>query len=171
MFARVRETRDLLAGSLAAQVAAGALAILAVFTVIGLLVLWPGDDAASFEPTVSQDTVRGEVVSITSEGCALEAGFDCQRLSVAVKSGPDAGTKQNVTLAEDELVPEVDVGDEVRLQNLLAAGIDCSASDLSPEGLILAGIVIGALGVLDDVTISQASTVLALRGANPTQRF
>ena len=32
---------------------------------------------------------------------------------------------------------------------------------------MLAGVVIGALGVLDDVTVSQASTVLALRRANP----
>ena len=31
--------------------------------------------------------------------------------------------------------------------------------------------VIGALGVLDDVTVSQASTVMALRAANPAQRF
>jgi uncharacterized membrane protein len=31
--------------------------------------------------------------------------------------------------------------------------------------------VIGALGVLDDVTISQASTVLALRRANPALRL
>jgi uncharacterized membrane protein len=31
--------------------------------------------------------------------------------------------------------------------------------------------VIGALGVLDDVTVSQASTVLALRAAAPAQRF
>jgi uncharacterized membrane protein len=38
---------------------------------------------------------------------------------------------------------------------------------LSLEGLVLAGIVVGALGVLDDVTVSQASTVLALRRANP----
>lgn len=42
---------------------------------------------------------------------------------------------------------------------------------LSLQGLLLAGIVIGALGVLDDVTISQASTVLALRGAKPDQGF
>lgn len=35
--------------------------------------------------------------------------------------------------------------------------------ELSLRGLVLAGLVIGALGVLDDVTISQASTVLALR--------
>lgn len=39
------------------------------------------------------------------------------------------------------------------------------------QGLLIAGIVIGSLGVLDDVAISQASTVLALRGANPQQRF
>jgi uncharacterized membrane protein len=38
---------------------------------------------------------------------------------------------------------------------------------VSIQGLVLAGIVIGALGVLDDVTISQASTVLALRRADP----
>lgn len=39
--------------------------------------------------------------------------------------------------------------------------------DLSLEGLVLAGMIIGALGVLDDVTISQSSAVLALRRANP----
>jgi len=42
---------------------------------------------------------------------------------------------------------------------------------VSLEGLLLAGIVIGALGVLDDVTISQSSTVMALRAANPALRF
>ena len=50
--------------------------------------------------------------------------------------------------------------------NLLIAG----GADLSLQGLVLAGMVIGALGVLDDVTVSQASTVMALRKANPAQR-
>jgi uncharacterized membrane protein len=45
---------------------------------------------------------------------------------------------------------------------LQSAGID-----ISFEGLLLAGMVIGALGVLDDVTVSQASTVFALRRAQP----
>jgi uncharacterized membrane protein len=44
-------------------------------------------------------------------------------------------------------------------------------ADVSLEGLLLAGIVIAALGVLDDVTVSQASTVLALRAANPALGF
>lgn len=39
------------------------------------------------------------------------------------------------------------------------------------QSLLIAGMVIGSLGVLDDVTVSQASTVMALRGANPQQRF
>ena len=36
------------------------------------------------------------------------------------------------------------------------------------EGLLLAGIVIGSLGVLDDVTVTQAATVDELARANPT---
>jgi uncharacterized membrane protein len=50
---------------------------------------------------------------------------------------------------------------------LLAVG----DSDISISGLLIAGIIIGALGVLDDVTISQASTVMALRAADPGQSF
>jgi uncharacterized membrane protein len=40
-------------------------------------------------------------------------------------------------------------------------------ADISLQGLLLAGMIIGALGVLDDLTVSQASTVMALRRANP----
>jgi uncharacterized membrane protein len=42
-----------------------------------------------------------------------------------------------------------------------------TADALDLRGLLVAGIVIGALGVLDDVTVSQVSTVAALRRANP----
>ena len=38
---------------------------------------------------------------------------------------------------------------------------------LNPQGLLLGGIIIGALGVLDDVTVSQSSTIFELRKANP----
>ncbi|CAN5862809.1 hypothetical protein BH23ACT10_BH23ACT10_32030 [soil metagenome] len=42
---------------------------------------------------------------------------------------------------------------------------------LSLRGLLLAGIIIGALGVLDDVTMAQASTVFALRRSDPQAGF
>jgi uncharacterized membrane protein len=44
-------------------------------------------------------------------------------------------------------------------------------SGISLDGLLLAGMIVAALGVLDDVTVSQSSTVLALRAANPGQSF
>jgi uncharacterized membrane protein len=41
-----------------------------------------------------------------------------------------------------------------------------TTGQISLEGILLAGMVIAALGVLDDLTVSQASTVMALRRAN-----
>ena len=49
-------------------------------------------------------------------------------------------------------------------QRLLAASAD--AVDI--RGLILAGIILGSLGVLDDVTVTQVSAVARLREANPS---
>jgi uncharacterized membrane protein len=54
--------------------------------------------------------------------------------------------------------------DEARMANAQVGG-------LSLRGLLLAGIIIGGLGVLDDVTMSQSSTVLQLHRANPALRF
>jgi uncharacterized membrane protein len=45
--------------------------------------------------------------------------------------------------------------------------LELGGAEVSLEGLLIAGMVIGALGVLDDVTVSQASTVLALRRSDP----
>ena len=50
--------------------------------------------------------------------------------------------------------------DTATLTGMLGHGIDT-------RGLLLAGIVIGALGVLDDVTVTQTSAVWELRRANP----
>jgi uncharacterized membrane protein len=49
--------------------------------------------------------------------------------------------------------------------------LNASVEAVSVRGLLLAGMVIAALGVLDDLTVTQASTVLALRRANPTFAF
>jgi uncharacterized membrane protein len=46
-----------------------------------------------------------------------------------------------------------------------------TAEALDLRGLLVAGIVVGALGVLDDVTVSQVSIVAALRRANPGLRW
>ena len=43
--------------------------------------------------------------------------------------------------------------------------------DINLRGLVLAGIIIGTLGVLDDVTVTQSSAVWELARANPTYGF
>ena len=52
-----------------------------------------------------------------------------------------------------------------------ASYLQLTGADISLDGLLLAGMVVGALGVLDDVTVTQASTVMALRIANPRLGF
>ena len=54
--------------------------------------------------------------------------------------------------------------DTAKLIGVLGHGIDA-------RGLLLAGMVIGALGVLDDVTVTQTSAVWELRRANPELGF
>ena len=43
--------------------------------------------------------------------------------------------------------------------------------DLDFRGLLLAGMIIGALGALDDMTVTQSSVVAELRAANPDMGF
>ncbi len=49
--------------------------------------------------------------------------------------------------------------------------LGAAQSTVSLQGLLVAGMVIGVLGVLVDLTVSQASTVIALRRANPSLGF
>jgi uncharacterized membrane protein len=48
-----------------------------------------------------------------------------------------------------------------------ARAVRIADRELSLQGLVIAGMVIAALGVLDDIAVAQASTVMALRRANP----
>jgi uncharacterized membrane protein len=279
-------------------------AVLAVVTVAGLVVLWPGDVETTLAEGFAVDTQRGEVQRVEETLCPNFVEQKCQFATVRLESGPNAGEDVRLQLNPSSgLDPDLDPGDEIRVARgpdvrpgtegvvgtgyafndferrrpmlllaglfvaivllfarlrgalslvglafsiaivlvfvvpailddkpplavavvgslavalitiplahgsgpkslsallgtavslLLTAGLavlftelthltglsseeaaflQLGQADLSLEGLLLAGIVIGALGVLDDVTISQASTVLALRQANPSFRF
>ncbi|HSL72918.1 MAG TPA: YibE/F family protein [Ilumatobacteraceae bacterium] len=49
--------------------------------------------------------------------------------------------------------------------------LDALGTQIDPRGLLLAGIVIGSLGVLDDVTVTQVSAVWELKRAAPESNF
>lgn len=61
----------------------------------------------------------------------------------------------------------VDLGHFTGLAIEEAVYLRAQAATIDLRGLLIAGIIIGALGVLDDVGIGQASTVIELKAANP----
>jgi uncharacterized membrane protein len=271
---------------------------IAVATAIAIAVLWPGDDRPAVSGPLGESQLA-DVRSVTEEACPPPAEGDCASAEIELRTGPDEGTAQILTLGlAGEPVAELNVGDEIRVLRaeapdtgavtysfadferkstllwlalafvllvllfarlrgalsllglalslaiivgfivpailsgeepfavavagsmavmlvtiplahgigpkslaamlgtaaslLLTAGLalaatslanltglsseealllDVSGADISFQGLLVAGMVIGALGVLDDVTVSQASTVFALRAANAAQGF
>ena len=282
----------------------GVAALLAVATIAGLILLWPGEVDSGIAEGILVDSDRGTVERVEETVCPGLIGQNCRQVFVRLESGPDSGKLVRLQLGTaGSLDPDVDPGDELRVTKtpepppgtdqlagsgyslvdferrgpmlwlalifvaavlllgrlrgalslvglalslalvlvfvvpsildgnsplavavtgalaialvtiplahglgaksmaallgtaaslLLTAGLavlftglthltglsseeaiflQLGQADLSLEGLLLAGMVIGALGVLDDVTISQASTVLALRRANPALSF
>ena len=278
-------------------------AALAVATLAGLVLLWPGEVESQIAQGIAVETETATVERVEEEACPGFTGQDCQRATARFESGRESGKRVEVQLGGGGLDPDVDPGDKVRLAKapepppgseavagtgytlydferrgpmLLLAGLfvvvvlafarwrgalslaglavslalvlafvvpaildgeepllvavvgslaialitiplahgwgpksiaallgtaasliltallallftnlthltglaseeaiflQVGVADVSLQGLLLAGMVIGALGVLDDVTISQASTVLALRRANASFGF
>jgi uncharacterized membrane protein len=62
----------------------------------------------------------------------------------------------------------VELANIVNLGTEEATFLQVSAGQVNLQGLLLGGVIIGSLGVLNDVTVTQASAVWALRSANPT---
>jgi uncharacterized membrane protein len=307
----VAAVRNLLA-SPAGRLSMAAVAVLLGATVAGLAILWPTDTSSKFQPTVVGTAEKARVTFSADRGCQAIAGPGCRLLGIELLDGPNEGKKSFITLPGDELAPDVDPGDRIRVARNVPAGLSPEQAEklpvdriedqaygfvdfererpllilailfgflvvalgrrrgvlsliglgvslllvvrfvvpaildggsplavalvgsmaimlatlllthglgpksvaaalgtagslaltaalavlftelahitgfsseeatlllgaregkLSLQGLVLAGMVIGALGVLDDVTVSQASTVLALRRANPGQRL
>jgi uncharacterized membrane protein len=278
-------------------------AALAVATLGGLVLLWPGEVDSQIAQGIAVESETATVERVEEGACAGFSGQDCQLATARIETGPETGKEVEVQLGGGGLDPDVDPGDKVRLAKapepppgseavagtgytlydferrgpmLLLAGVfvlvvlafarwrgalslaglavslalvlvfvvpaildgkepllvavvgslaialitiplahglgpkslaallgtaaslvltallallftnlthltglaseeaiflQVGNADVSLQGLLLAGMVIGALGVLDDVTISQASTVLALRRADITLGF
>ncbi|MBA2579334.1 MAG: YibE/F family protein [Thermoleophilaceae bacterium] len=96
---------------------------------------------------------------------ALAHGVGPKSLAAALGTATSLLLTAALALAFTELVHLTGFSSEE------ATLLQANAGAVSLEGLVLAGIVIGALGVLDDVTVSQASAVMALQRANPAQGF
>jgi uncharacterized membrane protein len=91
----------------------------------------------------------------------LSHGFS-MKTSVAL-----IGTLISLTLTGALGYVFTDLARFVGLADEYSADVSMLAQQVDVRGLLLAGLVIGALGVLDDVTVSQASTVWEIARADP----
>ena len=92
----------------------------------------------------------------------LAHGFTVQT-TVAV-----LGTIAGVALAAVLSLAWVPLAELTGLVTETAYVIQATGVQIDPSGLLLAGIVIGALGAIDDVSVTQASAVWELHDADPS---
>jgi uncharacterized membrane protein len=102
------------------------LAVIAVATVIGLVVLWPGEAETELVQGLGAETELAEVSSVETIPCpgigapgAVE-GADCLRATIDLRSGVDEGESTTIELGSVEFAPELDPGDEVRVTRNVA---------------------------------------------------
>ncbi|MDQ4064662.1 MAG: YibE/F family protein [Actinomycetota bacterium] len=77
------------------------------------------------------------------------------------------GTLASLALTAGLALLFVEMANFTGLSSEEAGFLQVSADQINLEGLLLGGIIVGALGVLDDVTVTQASAVWEIHAANP----
>jgi len=130
---------------------------------LGVVILFGVPAILDGRPPLAVALAGGLAVMLAT--IALAHGLGPKSIAAALGTAASLGLTVGLALAFTELAHLSGFASEE------AALVQASGADISLEGLVLAGMVIGALGVLDDVTVSQASAVMALRRANPAQRW
>nr|MBA2763861.1 YibE/F family protein [Thermoleophilaceae bacterium] len=141
----------------------GALSLIGLALSLALVVAFVVPAILTGEPPLVVAIVGSLAVMLVT--IPLAHGFGAK--SVAALLGTAVSLVLTVALA----VLFTDLTHLTGLSSETATLLQTGDAGLSVQGLLLAGMVIAALGVLDDMTISQASAVMALRRANPGLRF
>lgn len=108
-------------------------------------------------------------------GVAIAGGFLIAGVAVYVAHGAKItttvaflGTVTSVVVIAVLAAIAVGFANLTGLDEGAAGTLSLTADTIDLRGLLVAGIVIGALGVLDDVTVTQVAAVVELRRADPT---
>jgi hypothetical protein len=128
---------------------------LGIATLVGIVALWPGDrdrtDIGSFG--VSRTSYAATVTAVEEFACPGAVDLDPNSDGLDALDDQDDGDRtpsRCATLSEE------------------TQWIRVLGGDLDFTGLLLAGMILGALGALDDMTVTQSSAVAELKTADPT---
>ncbi len=113
-----------------------ALGVLALVTAIGLAVLWPRGETLAVQELVAGEDLSATVTAVIEGDCEELAGPGCERLAVELNSGAEAGSTTSITLPGDEVQPDVEVGDDLRVLAIdPASGLGLDDAPLGGEGV------------------------------------
>lgn len=141
----------------------GALSLLGLALSLALIVLFIAPAILDGKPPLAVALVGSLAVMLATISLAHGLGAK----SVAAMLGTSLSLVLVVLLA----LAFTELSHLTGLASEEATLLNLNVAEISFDGLLVAGMVVGALGVLDDVTVSQASTVIALRAANPELGF
>ena len=100
----------------ALSITAFAVGVLALFTLIGLVTLWPTDaDIEQPNSLIRPTTHEAEVVAVAATSCRVPGRNDCRRVSVVLRSGPEQRERVSFTVGDTPDQTGIDVGDRVRV--------------------------------------------------------
>jgi len=91
------------------------LAALAVATVVGAAILWPGERREVLGEGITAPTERAEVSSVTEAPCPAPQPGTCTTVAARLETGPDEGETVELPFSSGALTPDVEVGDAIRL--------------------------------------------------------
>jgi uncharacterized membrane protein len=139
----------------------GVLALVGFALSLGLVTQFIVPAILAGSPAVLVSLVGSLAVMFVTVG--LTYGVSAQSLAASLGIALSLGLAALVgTLAVDSAAIDGRSGE-------LSTVLSQTNSTISLQGIVLAGLVIGALGVLADMGVTQASAVMALRRANPEQ--
>jgi uncharacterized membrane protein len=98
-----------------------AVALLALFTLAGLAILWPSGDGAGRRPQASAPTVAAKVAAVTERDCGGPVAQACREIAVTIGEGADDGRRERIVLGPVTVAATVHVGDGVRVQRVVGA--------------------------------------------------
>ena len=125
-------------GTQAGRAVVIALGVLALVTAIGLAVLWPRSETPAVQELVAGEDLSATVTAVIEGDCEELAGPGCERLAVELNSGAEAGQTTSITLPGDEVQPDVEAGDDLRVLAIdPASGLGLGSDDapLGGEGV------------------------------------
>ncbi|MEV4422144.1 YibE/F family protein [Patulibacter sp. NPDC049589] len=92
----------------------GVVAVVAVLTVVGLIVLWPSGQGPKVAGA-GVKTIAGTVTEVRSASCGGPTKQQCRTAKIRIDEGPDKGLQVDVVLGPAEVSPDLQVDQRVRM--------------------------------------------------------